>query len=75
MDEAMKKKTKTVTRIEAPPGLHALAERLFNIGMEGWRKVDKKKTPMKFDEIESPGQKAGWYAIAMYVESVMKEPF
>jgi hypothetical protein len=72
VDEAMKKKR---IAIKAPPRIRELAERLFDIGMNGWYLVDKKKTPMKFSEIESPGQIAAWYAIAMYVDSVMKEPF
>lgn len=70
----MKKKTKKPTKRTSikrkHPHLHDLAETLFDIGMEGWRKVDKSKSSMKFDELESPGQKAGWYAIAMYVDSI-----
>lgn len=57
------------------PRPHPLAERLFNIGMCAWLKVDKKKTPVNFSTIDSPGQLAAWNAIAKYVKSVMKPPF
>lgn len=76
----MKKKTKTKKptkqriAIRPKPSVRRLAEQLFDIGMNAWYLVDKKKSPMKFDEIESPGQKAAWYAIAMYVDSMVKEP-
>lgn len=57
------------------PRPHPLAEELFNIGMCAWLRVDKKKAPVKFSTIDSPGQLAAWNAIAKYVYSVMKPPF
>lgn len=56
------------TKPKNKPRPHPLAEELFNIGMCAWLKVDKKKAPVNFSTIDSPGQLAAWNAIAIFVE-------
>jgi len=55
------------------PKIHKLAEQLFDIGIAGWREADKKKSLVKFSQIDNPGQIAGWYAIAYWVQEQLAE--
>lgn len=57
----MKKTTK--------PRPSPLAAKLFEVGMDSWRKVDKHKSKLTLKEL-STAQIAAWNAIADYVNTI-----